>query len=44
MGGLVDQCSLRAFSVRKEGAESVEEPKESFRRGGKGRDSCFPEI
>jgi len=40
----VDQCSLRKFFVRKEEEESGEEKGKSFRRGGKGRDSCSPEI
>jgi len=31
-------------SVRKEEEESGEEEKRSFRRGGKGRDSCSPKI
>ena len=38
------QCSLRMFSVQKEEEESGEEEKKSFRRGGKGRDDCSPEI
>ena len=43
VGELVDQCSSREFFVRKE-EESGEEKGRSFRREGKGRDGCSPEI
>ena len=44
VGGFVDQCSLGTFFAGKEGEESGEEEKKRFRGGGKGRDSCSPEI
>ena len=44
VGELVDQCSSREFFVRKEEEESGEEKRRIFRRGGKGRDGCYPEI
>jgi len=43
VGELVDQCSLRMLFVGRVEEESGEEDK-SFRRGGKGRDGCSPEI
>jgi len=44
VGGFVEQCSLRTFFVRREEEESGEAERKSFRRGGKGRDDCSPEI
>jgi len=44
VGELVDQCSSREIFVRKEEEESGEGKRKSFRRGGKGRDGCSPEV
>ena len=44
VGELVDQCSSREYFVRKEEEESGEEKGKGFRRGGKGRNGCSPEI
>jgi len=40
----VDQCLLRALFVRREEEESGKGEEKSFRRRGKGRDRCTPEI
>ena len=43
-GELVDQCRLGEHFVKKEEEESREEEKNSFRRGGKDRDGCSPQV
>jgi len=40
----VGQCSLWGLFVRREEEGSGEGEEKSFRRGGKGRDSCSSEI